>query len=267
MRGLGLWREPYLVEQTYQILYRVVREHIVIPSDVLDLGCGTGYLSLELAREGCNVTALDVDQDAIEVARRSQQAGTTTGGRELVSYEVADVHEWQAGPRSFDFVIASRVLHHVDDLDGVVDNIRAWLRPGGKLVCVEFGYDRFDRRAASWLYEVQGILEASGCRQGDLTNDDARTGIERLWNAWWRHHEQDHRLHTYSELANALNAGLVERHEQWLPYLYWEALESLALPSETGMSVARFVRELEHHLIREGHLSPVLFAWVGDNPP
>jgi methylase of polypeptide subunit release factors len=74
--GDSLWRSPVLVELTYGPLWRLAAE--VLPSPparVLDVGCGVGALSLEMARAGHDVTAVDPDPSAIELAERSTHDG------------------------------------------------------------------------------------------------------------------------------------------------------------------------------------------------
>jgi SAM-dependent methyltransferase len=266
--GDSLWREPYLVAHTFGELYRVVRSQLDPPLDVLELGCGTGYTALELARAGCRVTAIDSDGESIALARKAHAADPLLRDRPVLSYEVADLSRWQAPSGGFDVVIASRVLHHVPSLHDVLTTVGQWLRPGGRLVCVEFAYDRFDRRCAGWLYQVQGLLQASGAyASGARVSGQTAAGIERIWNEWWRYHEEEHKLNTFDQLTAALRSAAEEQRRHWLPYLYWEALEDLELRPEAGATVARFLRDLEAHLIAEGELPGVLFSWVGERDP
>ncbi len=264
----SLWREPVLVELTYGAVYRLVRRHVNPPSQVLDLGCGMGYMALELARDGCRVTAVDADAESIELARGALAADPLLRGREVLAYEVADIAEWQAPPGRFDVVVASRALHHVPDLEGVVSRMSRWLRPGGKLVCVDFAYDRFDRRCAAWLYQLQGLLQACGAGgSSDRLGDEPGPGIERVWAAWWQHHEQEHRLHTGDRLLDAFHTSFREQGHEWLPYLYWDVLEEVELAPAAAGAVARFVRNLEAHQITAGELPALLFSWIGQRGP
>jgi SAM-dependent methyltransferase len=260
----SLWREPYLVEHTHGDIYRVVRGRLDPPADVLDLGCGLGHIALELARDGCRVVGVDADAESIALARAARDADPLLRDRGVLTYEVADVGEWWAPPERFDAVVASRVLHHVADPEQLLAGVAAWLRPGGRLVAVELAYDRFDRRGASWLYETRGLLQASGAHAGDRLGVDVRAGIDRVWDAWWRHHEEEHRLNTFGQLVGALRGAFRERRRGWLPYLYWDVLEELDVPPAAGEAVARFLRNLEQHLVTEGALPAVLFEWVGE---
>jgi SAM-dependent methyltransferase len=260
----SLWREPYLVEETYGHLYRIVRSYLDPPADVLDVGCGLGYVALELARDGCRVIGIDPDPTSVEVARRTRDADPTLADPSALSYEVADVTEWRAPPDSYDAIVAGRVLHHVPDLAGVTPEMGRWLRPGGRLVCVEFAYDRLDRRGASWVYQMRGLLRAAGLStSGDGSADEPGAGIDEVLDDWRRHHEDEHHLNTYDQLVDALRGAAREERLDWLPYLYWEVLEQLDVPAVPGATVARFLRSIEEHLIATDDLPAVLFSWVG----
>lgn len=257
----SLWREPWLVEQTYGVLYQVIRSYLDPPMDVLDLGCGTGYMSLELAREGCRVLGIDADADLIDLARRARNADPLLRDGQLL-YEVADLTVWDTPPETFDVVVACRVFHHIPDPALALGKVEKWLRPHGRLVCIEFAYDLFDLRCAKWLYQVRGLLQSTGLLRPDFSlPDDPDTGIGRIWDDWWEEHEEE--LNRLDDLSGALRGTFDEDHFAWLPYLYWDVLENLVAVPVTGTTVARFLKRLEEHLIADEEISPVLFSWVG----
>ncbi|MFG2192443.1 methyltransferase domain-containing protein [Streptomyces sp. NPDC048639] len=100
------------------------------PSDILDLGCGTGSLSLLAAGEGHRVTAVDLSP-AMAARAREKLAGT--GACVLVG----DASEPPVGERRFDVVLARHVLWMMDDPAAVLRRWAALLRPGGRLVLIE----------------------------------------------------------------------------------------------------------------------------------
>lgn len=107
------------------------------PSDVLDAGCGTGRVAVELARRGHRVTGVDSDGSMLDVARRSPG----------VTWELADLAVLDLD-LSFDLVVAAgnvMVFLEPGSEPGVVRQLTAHLRPGGLLVC---GW-RTDRLALS----------------------------------------------------------------------------------------------------------------------
>lgn len=97
---------------------------------VVDLGCGTGALTAELARRGFEVTGIDASPDMIASARRDH-----TGLR----FEQADALTF-ALDRPADVVFSNAVFHWIESerQDELLANIAANLVEGGQLVC-EFG--------------------------------------------------------------------------------------------------------------------------------
>ena len=96
---------------------------------VLDVGCGAGLLSEALAREGANVTALDLAPELIDVANlHLLESGLA------VDYRLQSVEELAAqAPASFDAITCMEMLEHVPDPAAVVLACAALLKPGGQL--------------------------------------------------------------------------------------------------------------------------------------
>lgn len=93
---------------------------------VLDLGCGDGHLTLELARRGCRVLGVDSSRPQIDMARRLGLEAVVLDARSL-------------GFRScFDAVFSNAALHWVKDPEAAIAGVRNALRPGGRFVA-EFG--------------------------------------------------------------------------------------------------------------------------------
>jgi SAM-dependent methyltransferase len=115
-----------LVERTVEQLTKVVAP----PGPVVDLGCGPGAHSLELARRGYDVVGVDSSPRMVEVAR-SRAAREVTHA----TFDVNDVD----GPLSFadaslDGALAILVVQHLSHPTAFVGEIRRCLRPGGFLL-------------------------------------------------------------------------------------------------------------------------------------
>jgi 2-polyprenyl-6-hydroxyphenyl methylase/3-demethylubiquinone-9 3-methyltransferase len=93
---------------------------------VLDLGCGGGFLSEELARRGARVTGVDPCSPLIDAARRHSEAS----GLEI-DYRVGSGEAIPIGNASVDRVVCMDVLEHVEDPDRVLHECRRVLRSGG----------------------------------------------------------------------------------------------------------------------------------------
>ena len=125
----------------------------LVPDDpalsVLDLGCGTGTLTVQLAANGRRVVGADSSPEMIERAR-AQYPG--------IDFRVCDA---LALPFDGEFgaVFSNAVFHWIGDHDALLQNIRRALKPGGLLIC-EFGAEgnvQTISDAFAWACAEQGL--------------------------------------------------------------------------------------------------------------
>jgi SAM-dependent methyltransferase len=100
------------------------------PADVLDLGCGTGSLSLLAAERGHRVTGVDASPAMVERARAK------LAGRDAAVL-CGDAAAPPVGEQRFDVVLVRHVLWALPAPDRVLRHWRELLRPGGRFVLVE----------------------------------------------------------------------------------------------------------------------------------
>ncbi|MGC5564243.1 class I SAM-dependent methyltransferase [Streptomyces sp. FR-108] len=100
------------------------------PSDVLDLGCGTGSLSLLASEARHRVTGVDLSPRMVGLARAK------LAGRDA-AFLVGDAAAPPVGEQRFDVVLVRHVLWTLPEPGRVLRHWRGLLRPGGRLVLVE----------------------------------------------------------------------------------------------------------------------------------
>jgi demethylmenaquinone methyltransferase/2-methoxy-6-polyprenyl-1,4-benzoquinol methylase len=100
-------------------------------SDVLELACGTGLWTEQLARRNHRVLAVDASPEVIAINRGR-------AGADHVQYEVADILAWQP-PRLFDAVFFAFWLSHVPPMsfDNFWRTVESALKPGGRVFVVD----------------------------------------------------------------------------------------------------------------------------------
>jgi 2-polyprenyl-3-methyl-5-hydroxy-6-metoxy-1,4-benzoquinol methylase len=104
----------------------------VAPLDVLDVGCGTGFLSILLADLGHRVTGIDMAEKMLTVAR------SKAAGRALtVNFCYGDAEAPDLPLASFDLIVERHVLWTLPHPESALDSWRALLRPQGRLVLIE----------------------------------------------------------------------------------------------------------------------------------
>lgn len=116
----------------------IAQAHIQPGQNVLDVGCGTGTLTLMIKQTQPNATVygLDVDPQVLDIARRKAEQGGETiilqqGSATCLPYP----------DESFDRVFASLVLHHLtrQDKQQMLREVFRVLKPGGELHVADFG--------------------------------------------------------------------------------------------------------------------------------
>jgi ubiquinone/menaquinone biosynthesis C-methylase UbiE len=102
--------------------------------EVLDAGCGNGWLSVILAKLGARVTAFDLSPEAVQAARLRTELNEVTDQVEL---HVASFYSMPFADNSFDVVMGQAILHHLRDKHGAAQELRRVLKPGGRAIFVE----------------------------------------------------------------------------------------------------------------------------------
>ncbi|MFE0735020.1 class I SAM-dependent methyltransferase [Streptomyces sp. NPDC058855] len=118
--------------------------------DVLDVGCGPGTITADLAALVApgRVTAVDAAEDVLVKAR----AVAAERGLDNVDFAVADVHALDFPDDSFDVVHAHQVLQHVGDPVRALSEMRRVCRPGGVVAARDSDY-----RSFAWYPELPGL--------------------------------------------------------------------------------------------------------------
>lgn len=115
------------------------------PLRILDLGCGNGYVSAELARRGHDVLGIDASPDGIEIARREYPAAR---------FEACSVYEERLASLvgdPLDCVIALEVIEHLYYPRRLLSQAYALARPGGWVI-VSTPYHGYAKNLAISLY-------------------------------------------------------------------------------------------------------------------
>lgn len=107
---------------------------------VVDLGAGTGYVTLALAPLVEGVVAADLAKPMVDaLAEKSEEHGL-----ENVHPVVVDLSQLDLPESSVDLVVSNYALHHLtnDDKAALVGRVSRWLRPGGRLVVADMMFGR-----------------------------------------------------------------------------------------------------------------------------
>ncbi|HEV2998554.1 MAG TPA: methyltransferase domain-containing protein [Solirubrobacteraceae bacterium] len=187
------WEEVYRGGGLQGLIYRRRQAAVLELADpaalppsarVLEIGCGAGLLTVELARTRSDLRIDAVDASE-EMTRSTAERARAEGLSEQIAAAVADVHALPFATGHFDLVIAVGVIPWLHDPGGAIAEMARVLRPGGRLVLTADNRARLtsftDPRAMLALSPLRGVLVARRARRGLASSRlDSPRRIDRL---------------------------------------------------------------------------------------
>ncbi|MFE2729294.1 class I SAM-dependent methyltransferase [Kitasatospora sp. NPDC059327] len=152
------------VERTRAAWTRLLRAWVPSgPVDVLDVGCGTGSLSLVLAEAGHRVTGVDLAPRMVERAGEKLSAAGLSG-----RFLVGDAAVPPTGGEAFDVVLSRHLVWTLPDPEAALREWANRLRPGGRLVLVEGRWRESGRSGVPYVAGAQSLPWNGGVGADDL---------------------------------------------------------------------------------------------------
>lgn len=127
--------------------YVIEKSQGIFGKKVLDVGCGGGILAESMAREGAEVTGLDMGKEPLTVARlHALETGTSLSYIQATAEEHAETHQGY-----YDVVTCMEMLEHVPDPASVIAACAKMVKPGGHVF-----FSTLNRNTKSWLFAIVG---------------------------------------------------------------------------------------------------------------
>jgi ubiquinone/menaquinone biosynthesis C-methylase UbiE len=260
MRG-SLWRRASLVKLTHSLNCRLLTGSINGKNlKILDVGCGTGCISLELSRLGHDVLGLDRNQRMIEIATRTKKTSNFGSGK--LQYEITDFDKWSSTIGAYDVVLFSRVLHDLPNPGNALMKAHQLLKTRGRIVCLEYAYNMMDKRTAAWLYQIRKPLELQGWDSSRHLPDDPAKGIDYIMREALTGRKEH--INTFEEMIRPLKRLFRQETLSWHPYHYWDILSHMRVPNpRIEERLGAMVKKLEEFLLGTGVIQPALSLYKG----
>ncbi|WP_433325036.1 methyltransferase domain-containing protein [Spirillospora sp. CA-294931] len=163
-RASGRMRSAVLWDALRTVLDRIAPESG--PSDVVDVGGGTGGFAVPLAELGHRVTVVDASPDALAaLERRAAESGVTVRAVQGDADALLDL----LGPGTADLVLCHSVLEYVDDPAKALAALTGTVRPGGSVSVLVAGQvaAALHRAVAGHFDDARRALTAPDGRWGD----------------------------------------------------------------------------------------------------
>eukprot|EP00730_Choanoeca_flexa_P004877 TRINITY_DN11828_c0_g1_i8.p2 TRINITY_DN11828_c0_g1~~TRINITY_DN11828_c0_g1_i8.p2 ORF type:complete len:241 (+),score=53.87 TRINITY_DN11828_c0_g1_i8:2233-2955(+) len=174
---------PMAVANNVNILKSITR-HLGYDFDwssasVLEVGSGTGLLSLEMAPRVKHVLAIDPSEAMMAqlIAKKEKRA---INNLTTITAALDDIAQLEG--RIFDIVVVAMTLHHIEHLNPILTIFAQSLAPKGRLFVYDFlreaGSDQFHGSDDTFDHEAAGVHHRAGFNEEDLAGLFGQAGLE-----------------------------------------------------------------------------------------
>lgn len=119
----------------------------------LDVGCGGGILTEDMAQRGAEVTGIDMGEAPLSVARlHAQESGVSVDYRQITAEDLA-----REQPENYDIVSCLEMLEHVPEPQSVINACAGLARPGANLY-----FSTINRNPKAFLLAIVGAEYIAG---------------------------------------------------------------------------------------------------------
>lgn len=139
------WNSPLHAERPFDRLFPY--EKYGAGAKVIEIGCGLGTMAMNWAKNGADVTAVDLNPTSITQTRRRFELHGLSGDIQLM-----DANRLEFSDKTFDFAYSWGVLHHSPNLEQSLAEMMRVLKPGGG-----FGIMLYNRRSILHWYKTEFI--------------------------------------------------------------------------------------------------------------
>jgi len=179
----SFFRDPYYIKlflvDEINVFLKILKKHSISGAKILDAGCGPGYSSLEFARAGYNVTAIDVAKDAIKIAKKTLSSNPYKENFGSLVYKNIP---FQKASGKYDVIIFGGVLHHFTDLEKDILYAKKLLKPRGLLLCREPIHEKWRMQDAAQVSLIRGLLSLTGFWYEESLGKDVSKNTKTLTN-------------------------------------------------------------------------------------
>lgn len=142
--------------EAYNKTIKITKNYLKNTDIVLDYACGTGITTIELSRNVKKISAIDISENMISVARnKCKKEGITN-----VEFNIGDIYNEKLKKSSFDVIMAFNILYFIKDVDNVLSRINELLKPGGTFISVTdcLGEKKTFSIGAQYLLSKLGVI-------------------------------------------------------------------------------------------------------------
>lgn len=274
------WRHPGYVQLDFGEQFRKIYQALIKFSSkdnvsILEVGCGAGYMSLELAREGFNVTGIDISPLSIKTAKKVSDDDPWRKKRGKLEYLCTDFFSYAKNIKhKFGAILFLGALHHFKNQNRVMDNIRRLLIPQGLVIVHEPTRDRVSEGNAAFVYLVELLLSLkNGFYRKNSIPKNSKEYYKRIKETLSRlkyegprggkrqsvNDNQAGHLKMYGSLCKNFH----QLHYEECSAFFHEVIGGLRFDEKTNLLLAAYLKQADKHLCSLHLLQSTEFFFLG----
>jgi 2-polyprenyl-3-methyl-5-hydroxy-6-metoxy-1,4-benzoquinol methylase len=276
------WRRPAYVKLDFGEQFEVIRDSIIgllgrkhNEIRILEVGCGPGYLSLELARCGFDVVGLDISEKCVEIAAKYASQDPWKAERGSLDYISGDFFSSpNLDKESFDVVVFLGALHHFPNQTATLGRAKELIRTGGLVIAHEPVRDRVTPGNAAFVHLLKSLLSINSnfytSHQMSIDRETLLNEVDKIYNSLRYENEEGEKVQSindneagYAEMYPELCRLFKQEQFEWRYAFFHEFIGGLRFDEETNAKTALFLREMDRILVETGVLNATEFLFVG----
>lgn len=273
------WRRKAYVEldmiEQFHLIRDKINEYSLNNSNIriLEVGCGPGYMALELSRCGYDVVGIDISRQALNIANEYANKDPWKDERGSLKYEYVDFFEYE-DEQPFDVVLFVGSLHHFKNQDEVMSKINTLLSSDGLVIAHEPTRDRVTVRNASVSLLIEVLLSASGnyfqSIQTPTNMADLESQIQRKFMYLKYEDEEGHKRQSpndneagFTMMIHALRSHYNQLYFEDRYGIFHELIGGLRFEEPINNKLSKFIHDLDKYFCSNNIIDATEFLFVG----
>lgn len=275
----NVWRDQYFANLYYgELVTRIVAD-IKLHSNknlkkitLLEVGCGPGHVSLELARYGLNVTGLDISLTCVDIAQKIAKDDPYSSDRGILNYICSD---FLAIKEQFDVILFTAALHHFPNCNEIIKHAKKILNKNGLIIADEPIRDHVMKKNAAIIYLVKTLLSITNSYYKKIEMpqnvSDCLNAIEKIYHEEKYEMEDGSKVQSVNDneanfevMYNALTANFTTLVFEKKHAIYHQLIGGIRLKNiEDEHQFAKFLKMIDALLCEYNILNPTNFYFFG----
>jgi 2-polyprenyl-3-methyl-5-hydroxy-6-metoxy-1,4-benzoquinol methylase len=267
-----IWHDERLFEIFFGKEYRrMVEKAVASGPRILELGCGEGNLTLELASKGMRVTGVDLSPDRIG---RAQARAANLQLQAPPNFIVGDLNTMDLPRGEFDCVVAHDSLHHILMLARLCDEVKESLRPGGRFLVIDYvGMGMVRRLLAGFLYAVLPTYQPYKTKWGlrkrlgaFLASEQKKRASLETTSSGALHQNSPFEEISQSSIVHEIESRFNVRERITFCPFWFYLVAKVRMFSSLQYPMARFLKSFDNLILRL-HLARGAYIWIEAQKP